>query len=132
MKIRSLRQIFKIEYILVFTTVVTVTLILGFKGMSEKRFDTLDSMFREIESGAKILDTNMNELKDAVHPYIYFDVERNVEFETIKQLVAEDSAHNGGKNLSDSTIIALQGFQNNIHIMQSGLLSGLTAFFIFR
>ena len=59
--------------------------------------------------------TNMNELKDAVHPYIYFDVERNVEFETIKQLVAEDSAQNGGKNLSDSTIIALQGFQNNIH-----------------
>ena len=131
MKIRSLRQIFKIEYILVFTTVVTVTLILGFKGMSEKRFDTLDSMFREIESGAKNLDGDASVLKDAVHPYIYFNTELNDEFERIKQLVNEDSTENEGKRLSDSTIIALQGFQNNIYIMQRGLLSGYDSLLYF-
>ena len=132
MKIRNyLRQIFKIEYILVFTTVVTVMLILGFKGMSEKRFDSLDSMFKEIESGTKILDFDANGLKDAVHPYIYFDAELNGEFERIKQLVNEDYTANGGNKLSDSTIIALQGFQNNIHIMQRGLLSGYDSLLYF-
>ena len=132
-----LRQIFKIEYILVFTTVVTVTLIFGFKRMSENKFDSLDFMFKEIESGERSLTGEANELKDAVHPYVYFDANLNGEFERIKLLVNEDyaenedSAANEGKRLSDVTIIALQSFQNDIHIMQRGLLSGYDSLLYF-
>ena len=114
-----LQQIFKIEYILVFTTVVTVTLILSFKHMSENSFDILDSMFNDIESGTKILNDDSNGLEDTVHPYIYFDAQLNEEFKRIKLLENEYSS--AAKKLSDSTIKALQDFQNKIHNMTRGL-----------